>query len=261
MIPAYVAVASALVLIIHLVLSSGPLKRLIHHYGSSEDDSVQEETSRTTSLHTSLLSAAREHVAELGGPVIFAFRAVRALAVLALCGLSIAIFVLDEEGNLNTKDFEAFSKSWGKKHKKSRTGVVTFTKHEWLEFVMCLTYVRPAQFFLSASQLIYLNIGQKFYASLLAVCSIAAGRKWSHTTKTHLIVVLLATFLVLAYRNIWPLLTFTLQPADLRQGALLWAHLSLLAFAAVVIPLAVPRPYVPLDPKVRELSWSGSFLN
>ncbi|EIM92492.1 uncharacterized protein STEHIDRAFT_127305 [Stereum hirsutum FP-91666 SS1] len=228
MIPAYVAVASALVLIIHLVLSSGPLKRLIHQYGSSEDDSVQEETSRTTSLHTSLLSAAREHVAELGGPVIFAFRAVRALAVLALCGLSIAIFVLDEEGNLNTKDFEAFSKSWGKKHKKSRTGVVTFTKHEWLEFVMCLTY---------------------FYASLLAVCSIAAGRKWSHTTKTHLLVVLFATFLVLAYRNIWPLLTFTLQPADLRQGALLWAHLSLLAFAAVVIPLAVPRPYVPLDPK------------
>lgn len=167
MIPAYVAMASVLVLIIHLILSCGPLKRFIRRDRSSEDDSLQEETSRPTSLHTSLLSAAREHVANLGGPVIFAFRAVRAVAVLVLCGLSIAIFVLDEEGNLSRKNFQEFSKHWGKKHKETRTGVVSFTKNEWLEFVMCLTYVRPARLLMSVPQLISLTIGKKFYASLL----------------------------------------------------------------------------------------------
>ncbi|KAF8265084.1 hypothetical protein EI94DRAFT_1736769, partial [Lactarius quietus] len=48
-------------------------------------------------------------------------------------------------------------------------------------------------------------------------------------------------FSVYAYRNIWPLL---LSPC-----ALLWVKIGLLAFAAIVVPLLVPRQYIPLNPK------------
>jgi hypothetical protein len=65
----------------------------------------------------------------------------------------------------------------------------------------------------------------------------------------HLSSILLITLSVYAYRDIWPLLTFTLSPADGRDGSLLWAKVSLLAIAGVVIPLVTPRRYVPLDPK------------
>jgi hypothetical protein len=62
---------------------------------------------------------------------------------------------------------------------------------------------------------------------------------------------LLGTFSVYAYRNIWPLLTFTLSPADSYEGALLWVKIGLLAFAAIAVPLLVPRQYIPIDPKVQ----------
>ena len=62
---------------------------------------------------------------------------------------------------------------------------------------------------------------------------------------------MLGIFSVYAYRNIWPLLTFTLSPADAYEGALLWVKIGLLTFAAIVVPLLVPRQYIPIDPKVR----------
>lgn len=66
----------------------------------------------------------------------------------------------------------------------------------------------------------------------------------------HLVLVLLVVFGVYAYRDIWPLGTFTLQPVDTSEGPLLWIKLGILTFAAVVIPLTIPRQYVPVDPKV-----------
>ena len=49
-------------------------------------------------------------------------------------------------------------------------------------------------------------------------------------------------------------MTYTLVPADRAEGALLWVKLGLVSFAGVVIPLTVPRAYVPLDPEVRRSS-------
>ena len=62
--------------------------------------------------------------------------------------------------------------------------------------------------------------------------------------------VLFVAFAVYAYRDLWPLATFNLQPADLADGPVLWAKIALLTFTAVVIPLFIPRQYVPVDPKV-----------
>ena len=55
-------------------------------------------------------------------------------------------------------------------------------------------------------------------------------------------------------------MTYTLVPADRAEGALLWVKLGLVTFAGVVIPLTVPRAYVPLDPEVRHPSCSPSYF-
>lgn len=146
MIPAYVGAASALVLILHLVLSFGPVKKLFRR-PLIEEEGVQEQIPQHPSLHTSLFSAAREHITDLGGPVIFAFRVARAISVFVLCGLSIAIFVLDEEDVRKKGDGTDAPKHWSNKHQKRKGGSLSFTKHEWLEFAMVLTYVRSVPFY------------------------------------------------------------------------------------------------------------------
>ena len=57
------------------------------------------------------------------------------------------------------------------------------------------------------------------------------------------------------YRDIWPLATVLLSPADEAEGPLMWAKLALLSVAGVIIPLTIPRKYEPVNPKVRPLFW------
>ena len=90
------------------------------------------------------------------------------------------------------------------------------------------------------------------YTVLLALVSIITdpargGRRCEH----HLAFVLAALWLVYAYRNIWPLLTFTLEPQDRAEGSICWAKMTLLTVAGVLIPLFMPSQYVPLDLEVR----------
>ena len=100
----------------------------------------------------------------------------------------------------------------------------------------------------------------QLYAAFLALVAVTARKARASVTSSHLSSLLLGTFSVYAYRNIWPLLTFTLSPADADEGALLWVRISLLAFAAVVIPVTVPRHYTPIDPKAR-LSLTISYFS
>jgi hypothetical protein len=95
----------------------------------------------------------------------------------------------------------------------------------------------------------------QLFASILALVSVAGRRSYASLASFHLSSILLITLSVYAYRDIWPLLTFTLSPADGRDGSLLWAKVSLLAIAGVVIPLVTPRRYVPLDPKASSSSF------
>lgn len=95
---------------------------------------------------------------------------------------------------------------------------------------------------------------QQVYASLLGFITIAGTAKWSTISSAHLALSLLAPWALYIYRDIWPLCTFTLAPADAEDGALMWIRIALLTFAAVVIPLTVPRQYTPVNIEVSALA-------
>jgi hypothetical protein len=100
----------------------------------------------------------------------------------------------------------------------------------WQNVALCITYA---------------------YAMLLASLPLVSR---GLQVSIHLNTVLLVSFGSYAYRDLFPLATFTLVPQDLAQGWLLWAKIVVLAVAAVVIPLSTPRPYIPLDPEVPTFS-------
>lgn len=52
------------------------------------------------------------------------------------------------------------------------------------------------------------------------------------------------------YRDIWPLLTYELLPADRAEGAMLWVKIAFAVYSGILAPLIEPYQYIPLDPKV-----------
>jgi hypothetical protein len=86
------------------------------------------------------------------------------------------------------------------------------------------------------------------YSVLLGVVSIAS-KQWSTSATRYSYTVLLSVFAVYAYRDLWPLATYRLQPLDIEEGGLLWTKIGILAFTCIFIPLFIPRKYVPIDPK------------
>ncbi|GJE87809.1 multidrug resistance-associated ABC transporter [Phanerochaete sordida] len=85
------------------------------------------------------------------------------------------------------------------------------------------------------------------YTVILGLLSFTSSA-WNSAASGHLAFVLLVTWLVYIYRDIWPLATYYLTPAD-EQNAFFWTGFSLLTVAAAVVPLTVPRKYVPFDPR------------
>ncbi|KAH9059057.1 hypothetical protein EDB87DRAFT_1832312 [Lactarius vividus] len=162
------------------------------------------------------VAATRGESGVTGGSIIFIFQVSRLVAVLTLLGLAIFCFV-QEKGQQHVSQSSAESTFNGRKHEgKHRYGGGSLTEREWLDLTLCLTYL---------------------YAAFLALVAVTARRVRASVASFHLSSLLLSTFSVYAYRNIWPLLTFTLSPVDAWEGPLLWVRIGLLAFAAIVIPL------------------------
>ncbi|KAH9854915.1 multidrug resistance-associated ABC transporter [Lenzites betulinus] len=87
------------------------------------------------------------------------------------------------------------------------------------------------------------------YASLLAFVSVVSSLSVSTLVSRHAAFLLLVTWAVYFYRDVWPLATFTLHPVDAAEGALLWAKVFILTLAAIVVPLFSPSAYIAVDPK------------
>ncbi|KAJ4000261.1 hypothetical protein F5050DRAFT_1804229 [Lentinula boryana] len=228
--PLYFSAASTLTLLIHLISNSKAARKLFGRPVTSSEEPAPELQP------DNLIQELKLHVESLGGPAIYAYILSRLIGTLALLGLSITTLILDEvhrAGNqslqlpMKQEDVADALGKWGKKHPKNKYGT-HYAKREWLEAAMCLTFL---------------------YTSLLALISVTAKSKWSKLVIRHLNIVLLAALGVYLYRDVYPLITFTLKPKDLSEGGILWAKIGLLTILGVVIPLAIPRPYVPVDLK------------
>lgn len=88
------------------------------------------------------------------------------------------------------------------------------------------------------------------YSIVLALASVVAKPPFSRVAARHLSLVLAVVWGVFAYRDLWPILTYTLSPVDGREGWLIWTKIGVLTYAAVVVPLTIPREYIPVDPSV-----------
>ncbi|KAI9434157.1 hypothetical protein H4582DRAFT_2081171 [Lactarius indigo] len=225
LIPSYLALLSVLVLLVWAIFSSGPVRRFHGEYApvaaTRGDSGVPVSATRA-----GFMSAVKDHVENAGGSVIFTFQVLRLLVVLVL--LTLAIFSsVQEECQRHISPLSAVSALNGRDHKgKRHYGGDSLTKREWLGLTVCLTYL---------------------YMAFLGFMTLTAQRSRASVASFHLSSLLLGTFSVYAYRDIWPLLTFTLSPVDASEGPLLWVRIGLLAFAAIVIPLLVPYQYIP-DP-------------
>ncbi|KDQ56808.1 hypothetical protein JAAARDRAFT_36283 [Jaapia argillacea MUCL 33604] len=223
-IPAYLACASALLLLSQAIFLSKPLKKLYARLrltkAVSEEGSEQEPT--IVDPQVGFFDELRAHIQSHGGAIIYGFKVARLVSVLALLGLSVATLILDENGDLGTL------KKHGGEKRKSGKARSTFTRSEWLEFALSMTYV---------------------YIFILSMFSVCARAKVTRGINRHVVLLLLGIFGVYAYRDLWPLTTFTLSPMDSKEGWLLWTKIGVLSFVGIFIPLAIPRQYVPYDPK------------
>ncbi|EMD39575.1 hypothetical protein CERSUDRAFT_111891 [Gelatoporia subvermispora B] len=85
------------------------------------------------------------------------------------------------------------------------------------------------------------------YATFLALLSVVVPPPLDTLACRHLATILVATWVVYAYRDIWPYATWIPAPADASEGWLLWIKLVLLSTAAIAIPGISPRKYAPLN--------------
>ncbi|KAF7978858.1 hypothetical protein HWV62_44329 [Athelia sp. TMB] len=226
--PAYLCAASAVSIVLHLVLLSKPAKKLyaLIFPKLQRSTEVSSPEPGQNIQPASFFGQVRAHIALHGGGVIYAYKVARLAGCLMLLGLSISTLVLEETGQIDGMMYNITGK-WGKKHPNRRKKHAGFTNAEWVQVALCITTA---------------------YSSLLALVSVSARPRWGRLVSNHLAVVLLALFGVYFYRDIWPLATFTKHPIDLFEGWLLWAKVIILFIISVIIPLFMPRQYIPVDP-------------
>ncbi|KAJ3558885.1 hypothetical protein NM688_g664 [Phlebia brevispora] len=110
-------------------------------------------------------------------------------------------------------------------------GLVLYTvSHEWTQYDVALAATLS-------------------YACVLAVLNVSFKVTRASVYSFHLTVVTFAVSALYCYRDIWPLMTFTLQPIDEAEGAILWVKIGLMIFVSTVEPLLEPYTYIPVDMK------------
>lgn len=91
---------------------------------------------------------------------------------------------------------------------------------------------------------------EQAYATVLSLWNVAAGVQTARLVSRHLNLVTFAIFASYVYRDVWPLMTFTLRPIDEAEGNILWVQVALSCFVGVIEPLFEPRAWIPIEPEV-----------
>jgi len=74
-------------------------------------------------------------------------------------------------------------------------------------------------------------------------------RKWRFYAEKYHVLVMVSVTVVYAYRDIWPLATYDLEPTD-GLHPWLWCKIVVTVNLALIIPLYMPHRYTPVDPEV-----------
>ncbi|TFK30740.1 ATP-binding cassette transporter [Coprinopsis marcescibilis] len=221
-IPAYVALLSSALIVVHTTVSSRRVRKLWARLTGAAPPGQSSESYQNERREATLATDLAEHVQEQGGAVIFAFQLLRFLSCAALLALSIASLVVDQEDLANVF---IFGKKGKKRKEKERARL---TERELLDMILAMT---------------------NFYALSLSVAVLSSKTSRAKVVVRHLNVVLLSFLCVYIYRDIYPLMTFYHVPMDKAEGWLLWVKIGLLFFSSCFIPAAIPRRYTPVDPK------------
>ncbi|KAF8682983.1 P-loop containing nucleoside triphosphate hydrolase protein [Rhizoctonia solani] len=244
LIPIACGLVSIVLLLLRVVLSTAVVKHFIaklrghEHHETDVDSAPQQPVVRQ---HTGFFPDLHSHIKVHGGFAVFAWKILRLLACLTLTGLTVGAIVSITEGHntIGTKQYEpvddpylsldmdVLKKARGSKDKKHRKRERWFSTAEWIEISLCTFYA---------------------YATLLAILALTLAPRFRAAANAHLVVLLLIAFAVYVWRDLVPFATYELHPADAAGGWLTWTRIGVLGFASVVIPLFIPRIYVPIDP-------------
>ncbi|CEL51761.1 ATP-binding cassette transporter abc4 OS=Schizosaccharomyces pombe (strain 972 / ATCC 24843) GN=abc4 PE=3 SV=1 [Rhizoctonia solani AG-1 IB] len=244
LIPIACAVVSVVFLLLHVILTATPVKRIVAKLRGRDvdvDDSDSIPQQPVVRQHTGFFPDLHSHISALGGAGVFGWKVLRLLACFVLTALTIGAIVSINEGHktIGTKeydfsedldiDMDTLSKKWGKKHKKHKKKRERwFSNTEWIEISLCMFYT---------------------YTTLLAILALTLAPRFRAITNVHLIVLLLIAMGVYVWRDLVPLAIHGRHPADTAGGWLTWSRIGVLIFASLIVPLCIPRTYVPLDPK------------
>lgn len=108
---------------------------------SEEEESDDEEliVEPSTSPHAGIIGDIKTHISSIGGPVIFAYKFLRLVSCVVLLGLTITTLIVDE-WDRETSFLNALKKK-SKEKKGASSDAAAFTKAEWLQVALALTYV------------------------------------------------------------------------------------------------------------------------
>lgn len=113
------------------------------------------------------------------------------------------------------------------------------------------TYVSTKlPFFIGTWKIINGTTFFQIYTTVLAGAALLSTTHWRVIASRSVGIITFAAWSVYIHRDIWPLVTYNLKPQDNAEGVVLWYKMALLSFAAVVVPILVPRKYMPVDSKV-----------
>ncbi|KAG9028739.1 hypothetical protein FS837_003797, partial [Tulasnella sp. UAMH 9824] len=243
LIPVRASAISLSLLVIYLITRIPRVRLLITCVKAPSSDEPIDTSRRDTNFsaipHPTFRDELKEQIVSHGGIVIYLHNALRLAICLALLGISIyaAIVAPRPKPSLDIatlgegSDAEAQRKPKHGKHGKPgkhRKGEPWFSHQEWVEIAQCVFYI---------------------YTSLLALLTIAARSRLTRVVSRHLTTLLFIAWSVSAYRDLYPLTTYTEHPVDAANGWITWVRVGLLTLVGVVSPLIVPTRFVPVNPK------------
>lgn len=193
------------------------------------------------------------HVASLGGWVVFGLHLLRLLACLSLVGLTLWAIVIDAEDSADPEDDgnvgvlkKGHRHGGRKKGRKGERRREAFGREEIVEILQCCFFVRSCALLQAPRWRLTSSLATlQIYCAMLALVTAILPRL--RLLKTHLTVLLLAAFLLAAYRNLLPLVLGR-KPLDIilhhlkgihdpLWDTLVWLRVGLLGLAGVILPL------------------------